>query len=110
MFQDFVRYQFTLAENIGLGWVPALDDRPRIERAATAGGADAVVERLPRGYETMLGGYFEAGQELSVGQWQKVATSRVFMGRKRYKGAVSAYSSHRDRRIQAIAIGSSRAS
>jgi ABC-type multidrug transport system fused ATPase/permease subunit len=79
VFQDFVHYQFTLSENIGLGWVPALDDRPRIERAASAGGADAVVERLPGGYETMLGGYFEAGQELSVGQWQKIATARAFM-------------------------------
>ena len=79
VFQDFVHYQFTVSENIGLGWVPALQDRPRIERAASAGGADAVVERLPGGYETMLGGYFEAGQELSVGQWQKIATARAFM-------------------------------
>jgi len=79
VFQDFVRYQFSVAENIGLGWVPALQDRPRIQRAASAGGADAVVERLPAGYETMLGGYFEAGHELSVGQWQKIATARAFM-------------------------------
>ena len=79
VFQDFVRYQFTVAENIGLGWVPALDDRARIEKAAGAGGADAVVAQLPRGYEPMLGGYFEAGQELSVGQWQKIAIARAFM-------------------------------
>ena len=79
VFQDFVRYQFTVAENIGLGWVPALDDRARIEQAAGAGGADAVVAGLPKGYETMLGGYFEAGQELSVGQWQKIAIARAFM-------------------------------
>ena len=79
VFQDFVRYQFTVAENIGLGWVPALDDRARIEKAAGAGGADAVVAGLPKGYETMLGGYFEAGQELSVGQWQKIAIARAFM-------------------------------
>jgi ATP-binding cassette, subfamily B, bacterial len=79
VFQDFVRYQFTVAENIGLGWVPALEDRARIEKAAGAGGADAVVAGLPKGYETMLGGYFEAGQELSVGQWQKIAIARAFM-------------------------------
>jgi ATP-binding cassette subfamily B protein len=79
VFQDFVRYQFSVAENIGLGWVPALEDRPRIEKAAGAGGADAVVSNLPRGYDTMLGGYFEAGQELSVGQWQKIAIARAFM-------------------------------
>ncbi|HVR63635.1 MAG TPA: ABC transporter ATP-binding protein [Polyangia bacterium] len=79
VFQDFVRYQFTAAENIGLGWIPALEDRARIEGAARAGGADAVVEQLPQRLDTMLGGYFEAGQELSVGQWQKVATARAFM-------------------------------
>jgi ATP-binding cassette subfamily B protein len=79
VFQDFVRYQFTAAENIGLGWVPALDDRPRIEAAARAGGADAVVQALPQQLDTMLGGYFEAGHELSVGQWQKIATARAFM-------------------------------
>ena len=79
VFQDFVRYQFTAAENVGLGWVPALEDRARIEKAAGAGGADAVIDKLPQGYDTMLGGYFEAGQELSVGQWQKIATARAFM-------------------------------
>ncbi|HEX3694238.1 MAG TPA: ABC transporter ATP-binding protein [Polyangia bacterium] len=79
VFQDFVRYQFTAAENIGLGWVPALGDRPRIQAAARAGGADAVVQALPQQLDTMLGGYFEAGHELSVGQWQKIATSRAFM-------------------------------
>jgi ATP-binding cassette subfamily B protein len=79
VFQDFVRYQFTVSENIGLGWVPALDDRARIQKAAADGGADAVIAGLSRGYDTMLGGYFEAGQELSVGQWQKIATARAFM-------------------------------
>jgi ABC-type multidrug transport system fused ATPase/permease subunit len=79
VFQDFVRYQFSVAENIGLGFPPALDDRARIETAARAGGADAVVATLPQGLDTTLGGFFEKGQEISVGQWQKVATSRAFM-------------------------------
>jgi len=79
VFQDFVHYQFSVSENIGLGWVPALEDHDRIQRAASAGGADTVVAALPAGYDTMLGGYFEAGQELSVGQWQKIATARAFM-------------------------------
>ncbi len=79
VFQDFVRYQFTLRENIGLGWVPHLEDRVRITEAARRGGADAVAAELPAGYETMLGGWFEAGQELSIGQWQKVAIARGFM-------------------------------
>jgi len=79
VFQDFVRYQFTAAENIGLGHPDHVDDRARIEEAARRGGADAVVAALPNGYETVLGGWFESGQELSAGQWQKLAVARAFM-------------------------------
>jgi ATP-binding cassette, subfamily B, bacterial len=79
VFQDFVRYQFTAAENIGLGSPAHLGDRPRIEEAARRGGAAAVVEALPHRYDTVLGGWFEAGQELSAGQWQKLAVARAFM-------------------------------
>jgi ATP-binding cassette, subfamily B, bacterial len=79
VFQDFVRYQFSAAENIGLGHVEALEDRARVRRAAEEGGASSVVEALPRGYDTMLGGWFEKGQELSAGQWQKLGVSRAFM-------------------------------
>lgn len=79
VFQDFVRYQFNVAENIGLGHVPALEDRARIIRAAEQGGASAVIAALPHQYDTMLGGWFEKGQELSGGQWQKLAVARAFM-------------------------------
>ena len=79
VFQDFVRYQFTAAENIGLGSPEHVEDRPRIEEAARRGGAATVVEALPKGYDTVLGGWFESGQELSSGQWQKVAVARGFM-------------------------------
>jgi len=79
VYQDFVRYQFTAAENIGLGEVAHVEDRPRIEEAARRGGADLVIHSLPKGYDTVLGGWFEAGQELSAGQWQKLAVSRAFM-------------------------------
>ncbi|QSQ22224.1 ABC transporter ATP-binding protein [Pyxidicoccus parkwayensis] len=79
VFQDFVRYQFNVAENIGLGHVPALDDRNRIVRAAEEGGASTVIAALPNQYDTMLGGWFEKGQELSSGQWQKLAVARAFM-------------------------------
>jgi ATP-binding cassette subfamily B protein len=79
VFQDFVRYQFSVAENIGLGHVPALEDRERIVRAADLGGASSVVSALPQQYDTMLGGWFEKGQELSAGQWQKLAVARAFM-------------------------------
>src|SRR5512143_1299847 len=79
VFQDFVRYQFTAAENIGLGSPPHVEDRPRIEQAARRGGAATVVEALPQRYDTVLGGWFERGQELSAGQWQKLAVARAFM-------------------------------
>jgi ATP-binding cassette subfamily B protein len=79
LFQDFVRYQWTARENVGVGWVPSLDDVPRIEKAVDDGGARSVIDQLPQKLETMLGGWFEEGQELSSGQWQKLAIARAFM-------------------------------
>ncbi len=79
VFQDFVRYQFTAAENIGLGSPEHVNDRARIELAALRGGALSVVEALPKRFDTVLGGWFEAGHEISAGQWQKLAVSRAFM-------------------------------
>src|SRR5437764_6874496 len=79
LFQDFVRYQWTARENVGVGWVPALDDRARVERAVDDGGARSVIEQLPQKLDTMLGGWFEEGHELSGGQWQKIALARAFM-------------------------------
>jgi ABC-type multidrug transport system fused ATPase/permease subunit len=79
VFQDFVRYQFSVAENIGLGEPPRLDERPAIERAAEAGGSSELIKSLPRGYDTVLGSWFDDAQDLSAGQWQKLAVSRAFM-------------------------------
>jgi ABC-type multidrug transport system fused ATPase/permease subunit len=79
VYQDFARYQFSASENIGLGDVAYIEDRMKIERAAERGGADSVIAALPQQYDTVLGGWFEAGQELSAGQWQKIAVSRAFM-------------------------------
>jgi ABC-type multidrug transport system fused ATPase/permease subunit len=79
LFQDFVRYQFTAAENVGLGEVEAIGDRARIESAVDRGGARPVVDDLPQKLDTMLGGWFEEGKELSGGQWQKIALARAFM-------------------------------
>jgi len=79
IFQDFVRYQFTVRENIGFGQVDALDNLARIEDAADRGGATPIIERMPQGYDTMLGRRWERGQELSGGQWQKIALARAFM-------------------------------
>lgn len=79
IFQDFVRYQSTMRENIGFGQIDHLDDAQRIGAAAQRGGADDVVAALPAGMETMLGRWFDHGFELSGGQWQKIALSRAFM-------------------------------
>jgi ATP-binding cassette, subfamily B, bacterial len=79
IFQDFVRYQFTVRENIAFGQVDELDNTARIASAADRGGAVEVIEKLPAGYETMLGRRWEKGQELSGGEWQKIALARAFM-------------------------------
>jgi ATP-binding cassette subfamily B protein len=79
IFQDFARYQFLVGENIGAGDVRHFEERERWAEAARKGMADAIVADLPRGYETQLGKWFKGGQELSGGQWQKVALARAFM-------------------------------
>ncbi|HNS50979.1 MAG TPA: ABC transporter ATP-binding protein [Anaerolineae bacterium] len=79
IFQDYVRYQFSVRENIGFGQVDALDDSARIAAAAERGGASPIIKNMPQGYETVLGRRWEKGQELSGGQWQKIALARAFM-------------------------------
>ncbi|WP_255424590.1 MULTISPECIES: ABC transporter ATP-binding protein [Corallococcus] len=79
VFQDFVRYQFSAADNIGLGDTQHWQDAARIQAAAEKGGASTLIESLPRKLDTLLGLWFESGQDLSVGQWQKLAVSRAFM-------------------------------
>ncbi len=78
LFQDFNRYEHTVKENIYFGKVHADLNMKKIIEAATAAGAHSVVEKLPKGYEQILGKMFEGGIELSGGQWQKVALSRAF--------------------------------
>jgi ATP-binding cassette, subfamily B, bacterial len=79
MFQDYVTYQATAAENIGLGDLPQIDDREAIVNASREGGADELIAKLPAGYDTALGKWFDAGVNLSGGEWQKVALARAFM-------------------------------
>ena len=79
IFQDFVKYQMTARDNIGLGVVSSPPSLTQITEAARKAGVNEVIERLPQGYETMLGKWFEGGQELSVGEWQKVALARAFL-------------------------------
>lgn len=79
IFQDFMRYQMQVGENVGAGDVHAFTDEKRWRAAATQGQADDFIEALPHGYSTQLGKWFKNGQELSGGQWQKIALSRAFM-------------------------------
>ena len=79
MFQDYVDYQATASENIGLGNVPQISDREAIIDASRHAGADDLISKLPEGYDTALGKWFDAGVNLSGGEWQKVALARAFM-------------------------------
>jgi ATP-binding cassette, subfamily B, bacterial len=79
MFQDYVTYQATASENIGLGNVQDINDRERIEVAGAQAGAAELISGLPDGYNTALGKWFDHGVNLSGGEWQKVALARAFM-------------------------------
>ena len=79
IFQDFMRYQLPVGENIGAGDVQAFTDKERWQQAARQGLAAPFIDQLPEGYNTQLGRWFARGQELSGGQWQKIALSRAFM-------------------------------
>jgi ATP-binding cassette subfamily B protein len=79
IFQDFVRYHLTAGENIAVGRIEAKSDRPRIERAAQQSLANEVIEKLPLGYDQIIGKRFKQGIDLSGGEWQKVAIARAYM-------------------------------
>ena len=79
IFQDFVHYHLSAAENVGLGYSQAKENKNRIESASKKAGAHDLISRLPHGYDTMLGKWIEPGTELSQGQWQKIALARAFM-------------------------------
>ena len=75
IFQDFVKFYCTAEENIAFGDVTQLNPE-RVRHVAGLSGADVFVERLPKGYATPLGRLFDNGEELSMGQWQRVALAR----------------------------------
>lgn len=79
VFQDYGCYNLSARENIGFGDVQARADDERINRAASLSGADRFLCGLPRGYDTTLGKWFTDGEQLSIGQWQKVALARALM-------------------------------
>ncbi|WP_062104327.1 ABC transporter ATP-binding protein [Bacillus niameyensis] len=78
IFQDFHKYHMTVKDNIAIGQIEKIGDAEQITRAAIAAGADEMIQELSNGYETLLGKEF-GGQELSQGQWQKVAIARAYI-------------------------------
>jgi len=77
IFQDFVRYESSVADNIGLGTVDFLADREGIREVVESVGLTDTVARLPRGLDTPLARHLTGGAELSGGQWQRVALARA---------------------------------
>ena len=79
IFQDFVKYQLSLRENVGFGSVGDMENQSRLDKAAGEGGMTDILSELGEGWDTTLGNWFQKGRELSGGQWQKIALSRAFM-------------------------------
>jgi ATP-binding cassette subfamily B protein len=79
IFQDYMRYDMLVRENIGFGRIEELANQTRVESAARKSLAEPVIAQFARGYDQMLGRRFENGVELSAGQWQKVALGRAYM-------------------------------
>jgi ATP-binding cassette subfamily B protein len=79
IFQDYLRYQMSLSQNIAVGNISRKEDRELIERSARQSLADVLAEKLPGRYDQELGRRFRQGVELSGGEWQKVALARAYM-------------------------------
>ena len=79
IFQDFMRYEMTAAENIAIGRIEDVNNEFRIRSAAHKSLADHVIHQLPRRYDQVLGSRFEGSIELSGGQWQKIALGRAYI-------------------------------
>jgi ATP-binding cassette subfamily B protein len=79
IFQDFMRYDMTAAENIAVGRIEALRNQSCIRSSATKSHAESVIRKLPKGYDQLLGCRFEGGVELSGGEWQKIALARAHL-------------------------------
>lgn len=78
IFQDFVHYHLSAADNIGIGDVDRIDDRAAVEAAGRRAEIDGAIQHLPDGYDTILSRMFKGGRDVSGGQWQRVALARAF--------------------------------
>ena len=79
IFQDFVKFQLSAKDNIALGVRSPDVDLSAVTQAAKQAGVHETIERLPKGYESLLGTLFDGGHELSIGEWQKVALARAIL-------------------------------
>ena len=79
IFQDYVKYHLTASENIAVGRIDDRNNEARIVEAAQRSLADTVIEKLPDGYQQMIGRWFKQGTNLSGGEWQKIAIARAYM-------------------------------
>jgi len=79
IFQDYVRFAFIASENVAVGQIEEATNQPKIQNASEKSLADAVIKKLPEGYNQMLGKRFSEGIDLSGGEWQKVALARAYM-------------------------------
>lgn len=78
-FQDYAKYSLTVRDNIRFGDISLPKDSPAIPQAAVTSGADEFIRQLRYGYDTQLSRTFDEGEELSIGQWQKIALARAFL-------------------------------
>ena len=79
IFQDFVKFELTVRENVAVGEISEINNRERITDAADKSLANQVVDQMPNGLEQQLGKRFKNGKDLSGGQWQKIAMARAYM-------------------------------
>ena len=79
IFQDYVKYHLTASENIAVGRIDDINNANRIKEAAQRSLADKVIDKLPEGYQQMIGRWFKQGTNLSGGEWQKIAIARAYM-------------------------------
>ncbi|MFT6879548.1 MAG: ATP-binding cassette subfamily B protein, partial [Arcticibacterium sp.] len=79
IFQDFVKFELTIKENVAVGNINEIDNMAQLENAAEKSLADQVISEMPAGFDQQLGRRFKNGKDLSGGQWQKIALARAYM-------------------------------
>jgi ATP-binding cassette subfamily B protein len=77
VFQDFMLYNLSAGENIRIGSIETAADGSKMRRAASEAGVHELIDKLPRGYDTVIGNLFDDSRELSWGEWQKIALARA---------------------------------